>query len=77
MICKHWVEAIVKLLISALPAYFLIRLIPKMLAGDPAWWKISLIVLSLGFLVGMGIGSLIGGLYSLCFNIPPRLAKSP
>jgi hypothetical protein len=59
------VEAVVKASIAALIVFVLLRTIPKMMAHEPDWRKSALVSLPLGFIGGMGFGSLLGGIFRL------------
>ncbi len=66
--CEHMVEAVFKAIISGVIVFISLRMAPKMMANDPQWWKIALVSLPLGFLGGMGVGSLLGGACRLAWE---------
>lgn len=55
------VEAVYKAVIAGVVVFLSLRTAPKIMTNDPQWWKIALVSLPLGFIGGMGIGSLLGG----------------
>ena len=63
--CEPMVEAIVKAAIATVIVFLALRTAPEMMAHDPDWWKIALVSLPLGFIGGMGVGSLLGGICRL------------
>jgi hypothetical protein len=64
-VCEQMVESIVKAAIAAVIVFLALRTTPKMMAHDPDLWKIALVSLPLGFIGGMGVGSLLGGIFRL------------
>ena len=72
-VCETMVEAIVKASIAAVIVFLALRTTPRMMAHDPHWWKIALVSLPLGFIGGMGVGSLLGGICRLFWEPPVHI----
>ena len=62
------VEAIIKALIAAVIVFFALRLAPKIMTAEPAWWLVALIAIAIGFVGGGGIGAIIGGISRTIWN---------
>lgn len=67
-VCEHLVEALVKAMLSGVIVFLSLRMAPKMMAGDPQWWKIAILSLPLGFLGGVGVGSILGAVCRLAWR---------
>ena len=66
--CEHVVESVVKAVLAAVVVFLTLRVIPRTMASDPAWWRLALAGLPLGFVGGMGVGSLLGGVCRLAWE---------
>ena len=57
-----------KAMLSGVIVFLSLRMAPKMMAGDPQWWKIAILSLPLGFLGGVGVGSILGAVCRLAWR---------
>jgi hypothetical protein len=58
---EHLPESVVKAVMAAVLVQLAVTILPRTMANDPSWWRIGFTGLAVGFLVGMGVGSLVGG----------------
>lgn len=72
--CEHMFEAVFKAVLAAIIMFFALRIASKIIVEGVAWWKVVLVSLPIGFLGGMGIGSLLGAMCRLLYdpNIRPN-----